>query len=247
MPKYRKKIWSGDVYEIEEYFSPRTIGKNYEKSLPAGATSEEQALRNLKIARKKLTRLINTNFNCNDYFVVLTYDENISLEESRKALANFFRRLKRYRIKEGYSPLKYISVTEIENRIHHHLLINNFNKLPVKEVTEILFKLWGNGLVFIKKLFKGQTQEKLANYITKENIKPNAKRWSQSRNLKQPKIKVEEIKGKSRKLKAPKGYSVIYNIENYYTEIGYLRYLKAIKTGKVDLAINNEDIQELII
>ena len=28
MPKYRKKIRSGDVYEVEEFYSPRTIGKN---------------------------------------------------------------------------------------------------------------------------------------------------------------------------------------------------------------------------
>ena len=29
MPKYRKKIWAGDVYEVEEFYSPRTIGKKY--------------------------------------------------------------------------------------------------------------------------------------------------------------------------------------------------------------------------
>lgn len=31
MPKYRKKIRSGDVYEVEEFYSPRTIGKKYER------------------------------------------------------------------------------------------------------------------------------------------------------------------------------------------------------------------------
>ena len=32
MPKYRKKIRSGDVYEVEEFYSPRTIGKKYERA-----------------------------------------------------------------------------------------------------------------------------------------------------------------------------------------------------------------------
>ena len=73
MPKYRKKIWSGDVYEVEEFYCPRTIGKKYERGRSENLTSEEQAKRNLQIARKKLTRSINANFNGDDYFVLLTY------------------------------------------------------------------------------------------------------------------------------------------------------------------------------
>lgn len=43
MPKYRKKIRSGDVYEVEEFYSPRTIGKKYERGRNENLTSEEQA------------------------------------------------------------------------------------------------------------------------------------------------------------------------------------------------------------
>ena len=66
MPKYRKKITAGDVYEVEEFYSPRTIGKKYERGRNENLTPEEQAKRNLNIARKKLTRSVNANFNGND-------------------------------------------------------------------------------------------------------------------------------------------------------------------------------------
>mgnify|MGYP007025191466 CR=1 FL=1 len=45
-----------DVYEVEEFYSPRTIGKKYERGRNENLTPEEQAKRNLNIARKKLTR-----------------------------------------------------------------------------------------------------------------------------------------------------------------------------------------------
>ena len=234
MPKYRKKIWAGDVYEIEEYYSPRTIGKNYEKNISSGCTTEEQAKRNLEIARKKLTRLINCNFSSNDYFVTLTFDSQKNIEEARNAVTNFFRRFKRWREKNNFSELKYICVLEVESRPHFHVVMNGLGRSTIKEAIEIISSVWKNGLVFIKKLFKAQEDTRLATYITKENIEKNARRWTQSRNLEKPKVKIEKIEGKSRKLKAPKDYVVIYNIETFFVEIGYLRYLKAVKKGGMD-------------
>ena len=89
MPKYRKKIWSGDVYEVEEFYCPRTIGKKYERGRSENLTSEEQAKRNLQIARKKITRSINTNFNGDDYFVLLTYAAEVTMEQAKKEFSNF--------------------------------------------------------------------------------------------------------------------------------------------------------------
>ena len=93
MPKYRKKIKDGDVYEVEEFYCPRTIGKKYERGRRENLTSEEQAKRNLQIARKNLTRTINANFSGKDYFVLLTYAAEVTVEEARRLLAYFFLRL----------------------------------------------------------------------------------------------------------------------------------------------------------
>ena len=239
MPKYRKKIRSGDVYEVEEFYCPRTIGKKYERGRSENLTSEEQAKRNLQIARKKLTRIINTNFNGDDYFVLLTYGMEVSLEEARKLLANFLLRLKRYRKKNGFSELKYVAVTETQGkngRVHHHIVMSGFEDLSMKEGLEILLEKWGHGTVLIKKLYKNQKDHRLASYISKENIRKGAKRWSTSRNLKKPEVKLEVIKETKRKvsLRPPKGFDVIVQTEDYFAEIGWVRYMKAVRRGGMD-------------
>ena len=236
MPKYRKKIKAGDVYEVEEFYSPRTIGKKYERGRREGLTSEEQEKRNLQIARKKLTRQINANFGGKDYFILLTYDKNADIAEARKEIGNFFKRLKRYRLKNGFSELKYISVIEVQGRVHHHVVMNAFENLNMKEAQEILQDVWGRGLVKIKHLYKNQKDNRLATYISKENIKKGAKRWSSSRNLKQPEIKIELIKESKKKqpLRPPKGYQVILAVEDFFEEIGWVRYMKAVKEGGMD-------------
>lgn len=236
MPKYRKKIWAGDVYEVEEFFSPRTIGKKYERLLRGNLTTEEQQKRNLEIARKKLTRTINANFGGEDYFLTLTYDGEIKAEEAKRKIANFFRRLKRWRQRNSQGDLKYISVLETKGRCHHHVILNGLTGLSLKEAWEILFDLWGEGYIFLKRLKRSQEDTRLASYITKENIKKNAKRWSQSRNLIKPRVKVEEVsESKTRRpLNVPKGYVRILYTENYFAEIGWVRYLKAVRSGGED-------------
>lgn len=236
MPKYRKRVWAGDVYEVEEFYSPRTIGKNYERGRRENLTSEEQQKRNLQIARKKLTRLINANFDGNDYFALLTYDRTITVEEARREISNFFKRLNRWRKNNGFEPLKYISVLETAGRPHHHILLNAFEGMSMKEALEILQSIWDRGIVKIKKLYKNQADNRLATYITKENIKKGAKRWSSSRNLQKPKIKIEQMKESKRKtsMRPPKGYRVVMQAEDYFNEIGWIRYMKAIREGGAD-------------
>lgn len=236
MPKYRKKIKAGDVYEVEEFYCPRTIGKKYERGRRENLTTEEQEKRNLQIARKKLTRTINANFCGNDYFVLLTYDRMITVAEARKALSNFFLRLKRHRNSNGFSALKYVAVIETQGRVHHHIVMNAFEGLSMKDALEILQEKWGCGLVKIKRLKKNQPDNRLASYLTKENAQKGAKRWSRSQNLKQPQITIEVVKETKRKmpLRAPKGYEVVMATEDYFAEIGWVRYMKAIRQGGMD-------------
>ena len=245
MPKYRKKIRSGDVYEVEEFYCPRTIGKKYERGRSENLTSEEQAKRNLQIARKKITRSINTNFNGDDYFVLLTYAAEVTMEQAKKEFSNFRDRLNRYRNKNGFSKLKYIAVVETQgkkNRVHHHVVMNRFEGLSMKEAAEILEDVWGKGTVLIKKLYKNQKDNRLASYISKENIRKGAKRWSTSWNLKKPEVKLEVIKETKRKvsLRPPKGFDVIVQTEDYFAEIGWVRYMKAVRRGGMDYGAYEE-------
>lgn len=107
----------------------------------------------------------------------------------------------------------------------------------------ILQRIWGKGLVKIKRLYKNQKDNRLASYITKENIQKGAKRWSSSRNLEQPKVKVEVVEETKRKtsLRPPKGYSLILHTEEFFEEIGWVRYMKAIKEGGMDYGSFEEE------
>lgn len=232
MPRYRKQIWAGDVYEAEEYFSPREIGKNYTRGANELLTTEEQKERNAVIARKKLSRQINTNFGVGDLFITLTHRGSLSLKEAKKALRNFFRRLMRFKKKQGEMKLKYIAVTENESKkLHHHLVINA-TKITPQEITDI----WGLGRVMVSVLEPGGDYTGLARYITKENVKDCGKRWSNSRNLEEPRIetkKLKTIKPKKR-LQTPEDYMETERYEFFSEEIGLVRYLKAIRKGGAD-------------
>lgn len=240
MPKYRKKIWSGDVYEVEEFYCPRSIGKKYERGMNENLTSEEQKKRNLKLARKKMTRLVNANFGGEDYFVLLTFSKEVTREEAKKDLGNFWKRLGRWKKKRG-EELKYIWVLEEQGKIHFHIIMNEIKNMNMKQAWEVLQEKWGNGLVLIKKMKKNQPDMKLANYLTKEKVKKGERRWKASRNLKQSKVKIEQVNEtkSKRKLSVPKGYEMVLHFENYFEEIGWVRYMKAIRKGGIDYGAEN--------
>lgn len=249
MPKYRKKIWAGDVYEVEEFYSPRTIGKKYERGRRENLTTEEQQKRNMAMARKGLTRIINANFTGKDYFVLLTYAMDVTVDEAKKEFSNFRDRLNRYRKKNKFSELKYIAVIETQGkkkRVHHHVLINAFDGMSMKEAAEILENIWGKGTVLIKHLYKNQKDNRLASYITKENKRKGEKGWSSSRNLVQPKVKLEVVEETKRKtsLRPPKGYTMILHTEEFFEEIGWVRYMKAIKEGGMDYGSFEEESEK---
>ena len=48
MPRYIKKIWSGDVYEAEEYYSRRKINKSCLRGPNENGSSAEQQERNME-------------------------------------------------------------------------------------------------------------------------------------------------------------------------------------------------------
>lgn len=93
------------------------------------------------------------------------------MEQAKKEFSNFRDRLNRYRNKNGFSKLKYIAVIESQgkkNRVHHHVVMNRFEGLSMKEAAEILEDVWGKGTVLIKKLYKNQKDNRLASYLSKE-------------------------------------------------------------------------------
>lgn len=187
-----KTIVSGPIIESEiypVYTSKRNVPRRDKEQI----TSEAQKNLNDKNAKKKITRLINTNFTNKDLAVTLTYKDNYlpDYEQARKDIQNYIRKLKRYRKKHGLPDLKYIYVIGCVNeeerkktkkvRVHHHLIINGDMDRDIVE------GLWGKGRCEAKRLQPDDFGlEGIARYMASQN--KGTKRWYASRNLKQPKV-----------------------------------------------------------
>lgn len=227
MPWYQKKIISGNVTEIYYYFSLRKRGKaSLPRSVKMNMTTEEKQIINIREARQKLTRLINTNFCKDDVFIRLSYKKNVCDEDAIKEFRKFMRRLRHYiRVKE-MPELKYVAVTERgKGKVHHHLIMNFTD-------VEVIRQLWSNGGMYVVNLWS-EDFEGLARYITKETIRnEHGKRWSQSRNLEKPQEKTKELTQEPRKIpQTPKGYKLLESMCTT-TVLGHrVWYMKAVRNG----------------
>lgn len=228
MPYIKQEIFSGDVYEGIQTFSTR-IGKKDKRNSKKSKSSDRQKVINEKNAKKKLARWINANFGKGDLFLTLTYSGQAPEEDqARKDLVNFFRRVKYFRKKNGLPDIKYIAVTESENkRVHHHVIMSAMSM-------DIITDLWGAGKAIMSRLTPDKDYTGLAKYITKEPAKEFAKRWTQSRNLQRPVIKTRILKTGRNILKAPKGYKIIEQRLDYTDWTGQYQYIRAIKIGGID-------------
>lgn len=195
--KYRTKtIRSGNVLEVEVYpiWQTPLTGKRVVKN----TSRKAQTNLNNKNAQKRLTRLLNANFDERHIWLTLTYPNGAmpaDPERAKKDMENYIRRVKRHVKKCGLPELKYVYVTEFgEARVHHHIIMN----LEDRDAAE---SMWKNG---------GRIQSRrlqpddfglagMARYITKQKRKAHAKKYVASKNLDSPIITVSETKITRRK------------------------------------------------
>lgn len=192
-----KRITSGKLFEVE-FYAVSADGRLYTRGKKKRVSRAVQKKLNDKNARKKLRRLIETNFTAEeDYYCTFTYTDSEmpeTYEACKRDLNNFFKRVRRARKKAGLPDLKYIYVIERKvsrktgiPRFHVHLIING--GLKRKEIK----KLWGKGdIKKVEELQEGANGfEAITKYFYKEwnneLLPDNRKRYTPSRNLKQPK------------------------------------------------------------
>lgn len=197
---YREKnIKSGKIFEAEFYpifDGGRRLPVRAPKTKPS---KKEQQNLNAKNARKKLCRLINTNFDKNDLAVHGTYrDAQMPSSEQavRRDIVNYIRRVKNFRKKNGLTEMKYIYVIEAKVskrtgvlRWHWHMIMSGMDR-------DVAEKLWPYGdWTNADRLQPGDKGfDALANYLSKDP--QGQKRWAQSKNLKKP----TELKPKDGKI-----------------------------------------------
>ena len=229
MPYIKSTCDCGLVREVRKYHTHRYNSPKRPRNKNHNKTTETQKKVNQRHSERKLTRLINANFKDGDLHITLTYDNDIDLsaETARKELNNFIRRLKYQYSKQGFE-LKYITVTEYENkRIHHHIVINN-----IPDIISNMYKFWKNGIFRCSVLNTHGNYSELANYLIKETSKtyntPDriyGKRWNRSKNLIFPKEKKTVVKSSTWSELVPKeadGYYLITDsIYSGFDESGY--------------------------
>lgn len=188
--KYREtKYYCGDFLDVDIYPVFKKPGQRNNRYKP---TSEVQAKLNETNSIRKLERLLHCNFTSKDYALHLTYaDDKLppDSEAAQKDVQKFLRRVRRWYKLQG-KELKYICVTEKgkrSERVHHHLILSG--EVDRSE----LESFWRLGYANTKRLqFTKNGISGLAKYITKQPLL--FKRWSASRNLKKPIVKINNNK-----------------------------------------------------
>ena len=226
----RETCIAGPVIDVTLKYSARAPRKAREANR---APSREAVIKNNdRLAAKNLTRLMNANFYPGDIHLTTTY-EGVppTVEEAKREISNFKRRLKREYEKRG-KEFRWIEVTEYKNhRIHHHMLV------PYIE-TEVISRQWKRGHIWTSTLDRSRNYKNLAEYFIKETSKTmrepgseTKQRWSASRNLVRPVIKREMIEPRAmfQKPRALKGYEIIPETVHAYTHpftgIDHLEYM----------------------
>lgn len=188
--RYRTKTYkSGTLLECE-IFPIWRHPKEATRARKAQLTRSAQLAVNARNTRKKIIRYVNNNFDDRDLWGTFGYDDtNLpdTPEQAHKDLVNFLRRIKRLRIKEQLSPLRYIYVTEYKAedgaaiRVHHHIVMSGDMDRDAIE------KLWKGGAYPQTRRLRVKEDSGLtglASYIAKGG--KNQKRWGHSANLKMP-------------------------------------------------------------
>lgn len=199
-----------EIYEYEEVigygFTNPVNEKNLEYIKFEEASYEEKSKRVERMKkyhkneRWELGRLIDANFDDRTSFLTLTFKENIDdIQKTNYEFNKFIKRLNYKIYKTKKAKLKYIGVWELQKRgaIHYHIVLFSVPKIPYKELKAI----WPHGSVNIKKIDVDQ-RENIGRYISKyfeKNMDDpkllvkfmNKKRVFKSKNLKQPKVRLE--------------------------------------------------------
>lgn len=202
---YRRSVTlAGDRLECEIY---PVFGREDEAKARAAKknrTPEKQKRLNAERARRHLVQLADANFTEKDIHLTLTYRAEATVEQARKDVRNFLLRVKRFREKYGIGELKYIYTIEGGretkhggvNRVHIHMLMNQGVS------REKLEEMWEMGYANADRLQPNERGlEEIASYIIKEATH-GGKKFSASRNLKQPQRRVSDARTSNRAVKA---------------------------------------------
>jgi hypothetical protein len=227
-----RTVRAGDTIEVECYPLTRIGPAAREEAAARKASRACQIRLNRRRAEAKIRRLIDMNFDGGDWVVTLTWDYMaadswtmsardaerrwdalglpVDEDDARRALGNFFRRVRTRMRRDGRDPaeMKYLYVLESTHErgmrektpyphYHFHLVLH----APGVSRAE-LEEIWGKGFVRADALStRSNGSARLAAYMTKghavESVDAEgrrARRWGRSKNLREPEETISDRK-----------------------------------------------------
>lgn len=228
MPYIKSVCKAGKTKEIAKYYTRRFQPKGEKRNPKEKATSEKQKKVNDRQLVRKLTRILNENFDGTSRYVTFSYSKDNRPPDVETLLAQIRELLKKMRkvYKEEGQALMYVETAEVGSRgaAHIHMVINDIDMRKIE-------KLWKYGYVSSKPLDDSGQYRKLAEYFikyyqkTKEtNEQIQKKAYNCSRNLKRPEPERRVMRGNrfSKEIRVPKGwYLDKESVSEGITEDGY--------------------------
>ena len=223
-------------------------------------TPESVQKNNDRIAILNLTRKINANFGAGDGHLILTYAKEPDHEEARHCFELFRRRLQRKAKKAGIE-VKMVWATELDSRIHHHVVINRIDLELIRKCFT-----WGRVKWIPLDEESNGNYHRLAEYIVKETAEnfrdpecQTKQRYSCTRNLESPIIVRQPASPKEfgrENIRPIKGYAIdedtIMEYENpingcptisyMMTAIDETPRLKRLRVGKNSKVVKPESL-----
>lgn len=206
-------------------------------------TSAAKRDQNARRAVRTLARTINCNFGAKDLFVTATFDDGTLAQiggdyaQLTRLLGNFMKRLKRKVRREG-AELRWVACPSAMDgetgkpvRLHVHMVISG-NGIRWEDGqwmvgSETLGSIWAMGSLYAEPLRGQGDYTPVAVYMLRQARRdvPDAKKYSCSRNMKQPEI-TERVVHTSRALRQPaRAYLLESSAYDAETGCHYIRYL----------------------
>lgn len=188
------KVVAGATIEVKKYHCYRARARGEPRARRNKETSLQMEEVNRRNAENKLRWTMNTNFKGGDYHLVLHYqrkpgDPYRTPEEMKKDMRRYLRKMRAV-YREADKEFKYVYVFEIGERGSRHIHIAQ-NEIPLAKCS----KCWEHGRVTCTPFDDFGDYRLLANYFMKYSDKTfrtvgrlMGKRYSCSRNLKEPKV-----------------------------------------------------------
>lgn len=199
---YREKSYKCGEYVYEYIYPVWQTGRRAGRRKKRKTTPAAQKRLNIRHAREKCARMLDTNFTNADLSVGLSYAEQPSgMEQVKRDWQNFVRKVKR-RYKAAGIELKYICVPEVSGRGRYHLHVVMSGGVD----RDVIEKLWGHGWSNTKRLQPDEFGlSALAKYITKsaaddEEEQLSKKAYWASKNLVDPEPKISDSRIRSKRM-----------------------------------------------